>query len=275
MAGDTLAQLDPLYFLDYALFTGSVRHYASRILEEAFKADPNPARRRLHLVNLVKEEYAAYEDAGAILNALLDYRRGKVAVPFASLMAFRPGDVELSTMFQGQKVASGDDLYAALAIDEWVPGQWTEWFPHLDLRKALRLACRFFFEDCVQNQKKYGVIAYNKIKHGLMLVPSGRAYRDHLPDSPAAIFSTPAEQQKEGKPPYIAYGFPSDDSQIEQRHTSIEFVQCNLRLITALYVVWRYPEVPRARGFSDAKGLFESDQFHDVRHLVGEVTAKK
>ncbi len=108
-----------------------------------------------------------------------------------------------------------------------------------------------------------------------MLVPSGRAYRHGLPDSPATIFSTPAELQKEGKPPYILYSFPSEDTQIEQRHASIEFVQCNLRLITALYVVSRYPEVWRVRGFKDAKALFDSDQFHDVRHLVGEITAKK
>src|SRR5712691_4939912 len=66
---ETLVQIEPLYFLDYAIFTGAVRHYASRTLEEAFKADPNPLRRRLHFVNLVKEEYAAYEDAGAMLKA--------------------------------------------------------------------------------------------------------------------------------------------------------------------------------------------------------------
>jgi len=85
VAGETLAQLDPLYFLDYAVFTGAVRQYASKTLEEAFRADPNPLRRRLHLLNLVKEEYAAYEDAGAVLNAFLDYREGKVEVPIASL----------------------------------------------------------------------------------------------------------------------------------------------------------------------------------------------
>ena len=77
MAGETLAQLDPLYFLDYAVFTGAVRQYASKTLEEEFRADPNPLRRRLHLLNLVKEEYAAYEDAGAVLNAFLDYREGR------------------------------------------------------------------------------------------------------------------------------------------------------------------------------------------------------
>jgi hypothetical protein len=48
----------------------------------------------------VKEEDAAYEDAGAVLNAFLDYREGKVEVPIASLMAFRTGAVELSAMFE-------------------------------------------------------------------------------------------------------------------------------------------------------------------------------
>jgi hypothetical protein len=178
-------------------------------------------------------------------------------------------------MFDGHKITSGDQLYAALKIDEWIPIGWAEWFPQLDLTKTLDVACRFFVEDCAQNQKRYGVMAYNKIKHGLMVVPSGRAYKNDLPEGPAALFLTPAEEKKEGKPPYILYGFLSDDAQIEQRHTSIEFVQCNLRLIAALYVAARYPEVWRARGFNDAKGLFESDPFYDVRHLIGEVTARK
>jgi len=129
MAGETLEQLDPNYFLDYAAFTGAVRHYASQTLEEAFKADPNPARRRLHLVNLIKEEYAAYEDAGAILNAFLEWREGKVGVPFASLLAYKPGDVALVAMFESHKIASSDQLYAALGLDTWIPGEWVEWFP--------------------------------------------------------------------------------------------------------------------------------------------------
>jgi hypothetical protein len=59
----------------------------------------------------LKEEYAAYEDAGAVLNAFLDYREGKVEVPIASLMAFKTGDVELSAMFKSHKIASSDELY--------------------------------------------------------------------------------------------------------------------------------------------------------------------
>ena len=274
IAGGTLAQLDPNYFLDYAVFTGAVRHYASQILEVAFKGDPNPARRRLHLINLIKEEYAAYEDAGAVLNAFLDWREGKVDVPFASLLAYKPGEVALATMFESHKIASSDQLYAALGLDTWIPGRWEEWYPELDLKKALRLACAFFFQDCATNQKRYGVISYNKIKHGLLVVPSGRAYKNDMPDSPATLFSTPAELQKEGAPPYTIQGFPSDDTQIQQRHASIEFVQCDLRLFAGLYVVSRYPEALAAKGINPQK-LFDSKEFHDVRHLISEVTKKK
>jgi hypothetical protein len=84
VTGDILAQLDPLYFLDYVVCTGTVRQYSSKALEESFRADPNPLRRRLHLVSLVKEEYAAYEDVGAVLNAFLDYREAYQCDPITS-----------------------------------------------------------------------------------------------------------------------------------------------------------------------------------------------
>src|SRR5262250_1177451 len=222
----TLVQIEPLYFLDYAIFTGAVRHYASRTLEEAFKADPSPLRRRLHFVNLVKEEYAAYEDAGAMLKALLDYRTSKVAIPLQSLIDFRPRDVQLAEVFAAYGVSSGDALWLALRLEEWIPNRWQEWFPDLDLEKTMRLACNFFVEDCVQNQKRHGIIAYNKIKHGLLVTPSARQYLSHLPDAPGAIFrSLPADREASGKP-YGIQAFDPSDEQIENRHAAVEFVQC-------------------------------------------------
>jgi aspartyl-tRNA(Asn)/glutamyl-tRNA(Gln) amidotransferase subunit B len=270
----TLAELEPLYFLDYSLFTGAVRHYASRTLEDAFKQDPNPIRRKLHFVNLVKEEYAAYEDTGAMLKALLDYRAGRVTLPLTVLIDFKARDVELVRVFESHKVASGEALWEALRLQEWIPTEWTNWLPHLDLKKALRLACKFFVEDCAQNQKRPGIVAYNKIKHGLMVVPSARTYLREQPDGPAAIFPNPRDEDKASKP-YELYGFDPTDSQIENRHASIEFVQCNLRLLSGLYVSWRYPASLPARGFADMRELALSDSWYDVRHLIGEVTAKK
>ena len=126
----------------------------------------------------------------------------------------------------------------------------------------------------VWNQKRYGVDLLQQDQARII----GRAVWSRLqadiPDSPAALFLTPAERQKDGAPPYTIYGFPSNDMQIEQRHASIEFVQCNLRLFAGLYVVARYPEALAARGFNPQK-LFDSKEFHDVRHLISEVTKKK
>jgi len=264
-----------LYFLDYAIFTGAIRHYAAKTLEEAFKQDPNPQRRRLHFVNLLREEYAGYEDTGALLDAFLDYREGRLDHPIASLMTFRPAEVALAAMFESHQISSGDELYRRLRLGEWIPREWSEWFPDLDLPKSLALACRFFFEDCARNQKPYGVIAYNKIKHGLLIVPSGRAYKGgDYPDTPAALLPTPGERQKEGAPAYSIYGFPCDDVHIEQRHASIEFIQCNLRLLSGLYVTWRYPAVLAGKGISPRQ-LFACKEFYDVRHLISEVTQKK
>jgi len=272
---EVLAGLEPLYFLDYALFTGAVRHYASITLEGVFKADRSPLRRRLHFVNLLKEEYAAYEDVGAFLDSLLAYRSGTVSIPLTKLLDYRPKDVRLSEVFSRYAVSSGQGLFDILMLEEWVPDDWPRWFPHLDLRKSLRLACSFFYEDCARNQKKYGVVAYNKIKHGLLVVPSGKLYVPELPDAPAVLFPTDATLQQANINPVTVYGFQCDDSQIEERHKAIEFVQCNLRALAALYVMWRYPRSLAARGIADPKGLFERDELADVRHLIGEVTAKK
>lgn len=270
-----LAGVEPLYFLDYALFTGAVRHYASITLEGAFKVDRNPVRRRLHFVNLLKEEYAAYEDVGAVLDAFLAYGSGKISVPLAKILNYKAKDVLLSEVFDRYGVSSGQRLYDVLKLGEWAPTDWIKWFPRLDLEKSLRLACSFFYEDCTRNQRKYGVVAYNKIKHGLLVVPSGKLYVPTLPDAPAVLFSTDVTLQVAKSNPLTVYGFESDDPQIEERHKAIEFVQCNLRLLAALYVTWRYPGALAARGIADPKGLFERDEFGDVRHLIGEVTAKK
>ena len=66
-------------------------------------------------------------------------------------------------MFGAYGVGSGEALWRALRLEDWIPSRWQEWFPDLDLEKALRLACTFFVEDCVQNQKRHGIAAYNKI----------------------------------------------------------------------------------------------------------------
>jgi hypothetical protein len=209
-----------------------------------------------------------------MLKAFLDYRANKVAIPLQTLIDFKPRDVQLAEVFGAYGISSGEALWQALKLQDWIPDRWQEWFPDLNLEKALRLACSFFVEDCVQNQKRHGVVAYNKIKHGLLVTPSARQYKSDLPDAPGMIFpSLPADRKASGK----AYGiqaFDPSDQQIENRHAAVEFVQCDLRLFAGLYVVWRYPDVLASRGI-DPRRLFACQEFTDVRHLIEEVTKKK
>jgi hypothetical protein len=65
-AVDVLTQIEPQYFVDYVRLTGIARDYVADTLRRAMEADPNDARRRLHLLGLVGQEYAAYEDAVAL-----------------------------------------------------------------------------------------------------------------------------------------------------------------------------------------------------------------
>ena len=65
------------------------------------------------------------------------------------------------------------------------------------------------------------------------------------------------------------------DESLHAHYAVIEFTQCDLRLLAALYVTWRYPDFLKNRGIPDPKELFACPEFADVRHLIAEVTQKK
>lgn len=270
-----LSQIDPHYFLDYSWFAGEIRFYNAKELERIFKEDPNPIHRKFHSISIYKEEYAAYEDAGAFIKAFCDYRIGKTEYPIASLLEYKPQDVVLSKQFKTMGMTSSDDLRKTLNLTEWIPKKWGKWYPRLDVSKTLNLACQFFFEDCATNQKSNNIKAYNKIKHGPLVVPSGRLYFPDLPDdSPAMIFSTDGKDPSSETMPITVSFSSSDDGVLKERYRVIEFIQCNLRLISALYVSHRYPRVLQQRGFSSQKELFDSKYFRGVLDFIGKVTVE-
>ena len=201
--------------------------------------------------------------------------RAKLKFPFPVSWTSAQNVSSWTRCSKGTTLSARPHLTATLKLNEWVPTQWQEWFPDLDIEKSIRLACRFFFEDCTRNQREHGIIAYNKIKHGLLVVSSGKQYNPDLPDSPAVLFRTPPELIKPGVGSYTVCGFHTSDEQIENRHRTVEFVQCNLRLFAALYVTWRYPDTLKQRGIESTRDIFDSQQFEDVRHLIAEVTVKK
>ncbi|SRR5258708_6529952 len=272
---DIHRQLDPHYFSDYAIFTGAFRSYVVRTLEEAFRRNPGPKdyQQRLLIVALYREEYAAYEDLGAFLNSLLCWTKKKLTYPLERILSYSPDRVTLERILAENKIESAEDLHAALALDEWIPAQWESIHPQIDCKKVLRSICRFIFTDCLKSQKRYGIEAYNRIKHGLALVPSGQRYVAALPNAPAVIIK---HSDRSAAEPYQLLGLPMPVAQLEQRCEAVIFVQAALRLLAALYVMRRYPTFVKDNFSLDpAPRMFDYPTMTDVKDFMLQVTADK
>jgi len=271
---DVLAQIEPQYFVDYVRLTGIARDYVADTLRRAMEADPNDARRRLHLLGLVAQEYAAHEDAAALLKAWLDWRSGTTATPLEPLFGYKPGEARLDRVFADFSITTGEDLLGALGVADWLPPEWRGWFPALDLEKTVRVACRFLAEDCRRNQKKFGVAAFNKIKHGLFVVPSARLYLPALPDAPAALIAN-QDQATATSQPLVLYALPADDNSLRERERSVHFIGQTLRLLVCLYLLHRFPAMVKASWGGSGHAMFLSRDLADIIELITEVTAKK
>ena len=268
-----LSNIDPRYLGEYVEFSGQLREYVSDTLGRAFRTDPNPMRRSHHVVSLFQLEYAAYEDAAAILKALISTRQGRTSTVLEVLESYKPGEAVLASVLDELFAATAEKLYAALRLEEAIPAEWVSWFPKLDLKKSLLLACRFFVSDCRTNQKELGVAAYNKSKHGPLVIAKGDLFDPALAPVPSMFFKNrwPA---KYGTNPVIVYGLPSSNETIENRERSIHFVQRSLRLVVAVLLGHMYPtEVSRRWGSLEL--MWHSDSIRDLVEFVAEITVKK
>jgi len=148
-----LKGIEPLYFIDYCTFSGLVRQYISDKLRESLSPHLPQVEKRFHLVSILNQEYAVYEDAAAMLKAFLDYHAGRVPFPLLALMEYKPGEAQLNKVLTENGITDGPNLYEKLCLKDWLPPHWKEWFPHLDLEKTLHLGCHFLVTECRNNQR--------------------------------------------------------------------------------------------------------------------------
>lgn len=265
-------QLDPHYFADYVLFSGTLRHYVAKSLEDLFKSDPNDVQRRFFIVGLYREEYAAYEDMGAVLEALIRYRKSELAFPVEGMLRYKDDKVVLANLFSRRRIGSADDLYTALDLQGCVPSDWRATHPNIDPERVLRRMCQFIVVDCQANQKRYGVDAYNRIKHGLAFVPNGNRYQPRLPNSPAIVITN---RQPKATDPYILLGLPMNDSALEQRVKLVEFIRSTVRAFVAFYLIGRYAKFLRdKRQINPPSALFNLPPLLSVRDFMQQLNDK-
>jgi hypothetical protein len=270
----TCEHVDGRYFLHYAVLMGRIRQYVADLLEEWTRRNSDDGTRRLYTLSVFKEEYAAYEDAGAHLAAYLRYRAEKVTSPFEALLQFKAKEVRLAPLFAEMGFTTGDHLFDALRLVEWIPPTWAEQRPRLKLEAAVRRFCAFLVQDCARAQKEDGIVAYNKIKHGAVVVPSAQPYLPHVPDYPGVLFPTGAQKLDAADTSLTVYAINFTDTSIEHRLRSIFFIQVSLRLLAAMYVAWRYPELIAACGRSGLAEWLSDPIFADVVKFIAEVSAE-
>lgn len=268
-----LANIDARYLAEYVCFSGQIREYVNETLGAAFRADPNPVRRSHHVISVVQLEYAAYEDAAALVMALLRFEAGKAATVLETLESYGPGDAVLAKVLDAAAIADPDKLYEALGLPKSIPALWHTWFPGHDLEKSLKLACRFLALDCRANQKPDGIAAYNKSKHGPLVVSRGDVLGPHLAPAPSMFFGN--KKPDASRPgPVIVYGFPDGLPAIEEHERAVHFVQRSLRLIVAATLAMRYPDEV-ARRFGSTEAMWRSRELADVIEFILEITRKK
>ena len=264
-------QFDPHFFADYVLFSGTLRHYVAKSLEDLLKADPNDVHRRFYIVGLYREEYAAYEDVGVIVGALIRFQRRELKYPIEGVLRYKPDSVILGNLFSRNDVKSADDLYTALGLEAWIPTDWQSMYPRIDCIKVLKRMCRFIFLDCQANQKRYGVDAYNRIKHGLAFVPNGNRYLHGLPNAPAVLIANPQPHSD----PYVLLGLPMDEPKLEERAKLVEFIQSTLRALVSFYLIGNYSEfLQNTRQITPASSIFGLPPLVSVRDFMVQLSEK-
>ncbi len=262
-------QIQGDYFLDYALFSGSIRHYIARTLEDDWKRNPSDAASRFFSVAIYREEYTAYEDAGALLDAWLSSARRPPSA-MERLLRYKAADVRLANMFERHQVRSAQDLYRLLELQAWIPFRWEMRYPHIDLVKVLKITCSFLWSSA-RNQKEHGVAGFNKIKHGLLVVPTAKRYASAMPDAPAMIFVTRGEPAEH---PMSLWTVPFSPDEVDRRLESLFLVEKSLRLLCLLYVMKNWPAVVTARCDGYLMEIFSDVAGRDLYRFLCEVSVK-
>ena len=264
-------QFDPHFFTDYVLFSGTFRHYVAKSMEDQFKLDQNDIHRRFFVIGLYREEFAAYEDMGAIISALIRFRKKELAYPVEGVLRYKPDSVVLAKLFERHKIRSAESLYKALGCNDWIPPDWQVGFPLVDCAKVLLRMCQFIINDCTVNQKKFGITGYNAIKHGLAFVPNGGRYVLDSPTVPAMLIPNPGL----GLTPYTLLAVPMDDAALDVRAKLIEFIQSTIRACVSFYLISRYSDFLREKWkISPAWELFNQQPLINVMDFLRQLNDK-
>jgi len=188
-------------------------------------------------------------------------------------LGYAAKDVHLHSIFDGRGISSVEDLIKSLKVEELIKNSYLSQEESASLRQGLNRVCSFLYDDCRLNHKEDGIIAFNKLKHGLVFIPEGDSYPGISFDNPGAIYNNPNESQRDTLP-LVLWGLKVDEENLTAMQKNINFVHLSLRLYVLVYLWFRYKDwlvsLPH-QPFSSFSEMLNTYNLIDVRDFLAEI----
>lgn len=264
--------LEAPFLWDYLGFGIDLRDYNALQVAEAASRQ-NYMGRKLAFISVFGQMMAGFEDAAALLLALKrrfspdpkcpyqkEFTVGETPL-FYTMVTFR--DSRLDKVLDCTTL---DKVYRNFHFDKLVPAGLSEpgfLQPELVRRGLLNMA-KFLCEDCRTNQtKNHRPEAYNKIKHGAIVLSEGRDLFPEHPSGPAIIMEAPIADVTY---PLQLLTFPYSEEEIESMKRIIWLSKVVRKVLVALYLWLAHEQFVRSKEVSHPGSLFDADMRKIIEH---------
>ena len=264
-------KLESLFLWDYLNFSIHLRDYIALQVSQDI-SNQNYLGRKLTFVSVFAEMMAGFEDTVALLLALkrryssdpkCPYQRKfnvKETPLFYTLFTFR--EPRLDKVLGS---ASPADVYQDFHFEKLVPVSLSEpeFLQQEVVQRGLLTIARFLCNDCLSNQSKNDrPNAYNKIKHGSIVLSEGRDFFPDHPSGPAIIMEIP---KSDADYPLKFLILPYSEEEIENMKRVIWLSKVVRKVLLVLYLWIEYAEFLIEKGVHHPGLLFDED----MRRIIG------
>ena len=268
--------LEAPFLWDYLGFGIDLRDYNALQVAEAASSQ-NYLGRKLAFISVFAQMMAGFEDIAALLLALkrrygpdpeCPYQKefGVGETPlFYTMVTYR--DSRLDKVLVS---VSPDKAYQDFHFERLVPVSLSDpgfLQPEVVQGGLLNIA-KFLCDDCRTNQTKNNrPEAYNKIKHGAIVLSEGRDLFPEHPSGPAIIMEAPKADLTY---PLQLLTFPYSEEEIESMKQIIWLSKVVRKVLLALYLWVAHEQFVRSKEVSHPGSLFDADMREIIEHADPE-----
>ena len=268
--------LEASFLWDYLGFGIDLRDYNALQVAEAASSQ-NYLGRKLAFISVFAQMMAGFEDIAALLLALkrrygpdpeCPYQKefGVGETPlFYTMVTYR--DSRLDKVLVS---VSPDKAYQDFHFERLVPVSLSDpgFLQPEVVQGGLLIIAKFLCDDCRTNQTKNNrPEAYNKIKHGAIVLSEGRDLFPEHPSGPAIIMEAPKADLTY---PLQLLTFPYSEEEIESMKQIIWLSKVVRKVLLALYLWVAHEQFVRSKEVSHPGSLFDADMREIIEHADPE-----